>query len=122
MNKRQRLRGLHGLAAGLLMLAGPQIVQAAQPLWGYGVRTCDDYLAAVEARDQGDAAEYQRYEDWLTGFISGLNLAIGEDSLAGSGIETAMRRTREACEGRGPGVSDFFNAAMELVRNLRSLR
>jgi hypothetical protein len=104
------------------MLAGLQYAQAAQPLWGYGVRSCNAFVAAAEAQDRGDAAEYQRYEDWLTGFISGINLAIGEDALAGSGIETAMRRTRSYCEREGEGDQDFFNAAMELVRSLRSLR
>ncbi len=122
MKKRRQSWGLYGLTGGVLMLAGVQVGQAAQPLWGYGVRSCDNFLAAVKARDEGEAAEYQRYEDWLTGFISGLNLAIGEDTLAGSGIETAMRRTQSACERPGEGGKDFFNAAMALVRSLRSLR
>jgi hypothetical protein len=104
------------------MLAGAHYAQAAQPLWGYGVRSCDAFVAAAKAQDEGDAAEYQRYEDWLTGFVSGINLAIGEDALAGSGIETAMRRTRSYCERKEKGGEDFFNAAMELVRSLRSLR
>jgi hypothetical protein len=104
------------------MLAGFPSAQAAQPLWGYGVRSCDAFVAAAKAQDTGDAAEYQRYEDWLTGFVSGLNLAIGEDALVGSGIETAMSRARSYCEAKGKGKEDFFNAAMELVRSLRSLR
>jgi len=91
-----------------------------QVLWGYGVRGCSDFLAAKAARDGGDPAEYQRYEDWLTGFISGLNLALGEDVLRGSGIEAAMHRAGAECEAKPD--DDFFNAAMRFVRTLSTLR
>jgi hypothetical protein len=91
-----------------------------RPLWGYGVRGCADVLLAFDAKDAGDAAEFQRYEDWLTGFISGLNLATGEDVLRGSGIESAMRRNRAYCKGNKD--QDFFNATMDFVRSLTSLK
>jgi hypothetical protein len=95
--------------------------QAAEPLlWGYGVRSCADYLSACEADESGDGLEYQRYEDWLTGLVSGLNLATGEDMLRGSGIDSAMRRTRAHCKGHPK--DDFFNAAMDFVRTLSSLK
>jgi hypothetical protein len=92
----------------------------AQPLWGYGVRGCEAYLEAAASADAGDAAELQRYEDWLTGFVSGLNLAVGEDVLRGSGLDKAMRATRNHC--RDNGEQDFFNAAMEHVRSLTRRR
>jgi len=96
----------------------------AQPLnpslWGYGVRSCTDYEQASAAADAGDPAEYQRYQDWVTGFISGLNLALDEDVLSGSGIETLMRRTLSHCKAHP--TDDFFTASMELVRLLSSLR
>ena len=99
----------------------PAAAQAdKQVLWGYGVRTCADFESAAETADAGDFAEYQRYEDWLTGFISGLNLAMGIDALSGSGIDTAMIRTRKQC-GEHPS-DDFFNAAMRFVRTLSTLR
>ncbi len=63
---------------------------AEQVLWGYGVRGCDDYIAAAKAADAGDAAELGR-------FISGLNLALGEDVLRGSGLGTAMTAARDYC-------------------------
>jgi hypothetical protein len=111
------------LAAGALactMLFQPQLAKAAeQTLWGYGVRSCDSYLEADTAREAGDASEFQRYEDWLTGFISGLNLATGEDVLRGSGIESAMRRAGAYCKGNPD--SDFFNATMDFVRMLTSI-
>jgi hypothetical protein len=91
-----------------------------QVLWGYGVRGCADFTAAAVQADAGDFAEYQRYEDWLTGLISGLNLATGTDVLSGSGIETAMRRTRRQCEEHPQ--DDFFNASMRFVRSLSTLR
>ena len=95
---------------------------AASPptLWGYGVLSCADYLSACEAADAGDAADYQRYEDWLTGFVSGLNLALDEDLLSGAGIEAAMRRTRAHCEGNP--ADDFFTATMDFVQLLTSVR
>jgi len=96
----------------------------AQPLnpslWGYGVRSCTDYEQASAAADAGEPAEYQRYQDWVTGFISGLNLALDEDVLSGSGIETLMRRTLSHCKAHP--TDDFFTASMELVRLLSSLR
>lgn len=104
---------------GSLSLSTP--IPAATPvLWGYGVRSCGDYLAAVKAEAEGDATELQRYEDWLTGFISGLNLSLGQDVLSGSGLTSAMARTQAACE-KNPR-QDFFNATIELVRTLEELR
>jgi hypothetical protein len=105
------------LCAGLMQTPA---TAAERPLWGYGVRSCTDYLLACEAEEAGDAAEFQRYEDWLTGFISGINLATGEDALRGSGIESAMRRTRAHCKGHKD--DDFFNATMDFVRSLSSLK
>jgi hypothetical protein len=93
---------------------------AGQPLWGYGVSGCEQYLKAADAADNGDGAEMQRYEDWLGGFFSALNLALGEDVLRGSGVRSAMRGTREYC--RTHGGQDVFNAAMDHVRSLSSLR
>ena len=106
------------ILCGSLLL--PAASAAERPLWGYGVRSCGDYLLACEAEEAGDAAEFQRYEDWLTGFITGLNLATGEDALRGSGIESAMRRTRAHCKGHKD--DDFFNATMDFVRSLSSLK
>ncbi len=91
-----------------------------RPLWGYGVRSCKAYLDAALAMDDGDAGEYVRYEDWITGFVSGLNLALGDDTLSGSDIDTAMHRTRAYCKDNQD--KDFFNAAMDLVRSMGSPR
>lgn len=107
-------------AALLLALHAAPAATAEQVLWGYGVRGCDDYVAAAKAADDGAAGELGRFEDWLAGFVSGLNLALGEDVLRGSGLGTALNAAREYCaENTG---QDFFNAAMDHVRNLASLR
>lgn len=89
-------------------------------LWGYGVRSCTEYEQASAAADAGDPAEYQRYQDWAAGFVSGLSLALDEDVLSGSAIETLMRRTLNHCKAHPS--DDFFTASMNLVRVLSSLR
>jgi hypothetical protein len=92
------------------------------PLWGYGVKSCDDYLRAAKGWDAGvdvQMAQYRRYEDWLTGFISGLNLATGQDVLKGVTIKAAMQRNRAYCGGHLN--KDFFTATMEFVRMLSRL-
>jgi hypothetical protein len=108
------------LLALLLALHPAPAAAAERVLWGYGVRGCDDYIAAAKAADAGNAAELGRFEDWLAGFISGLNLAVAEDVLRGSGLGTAMTAAREYCTDNTG--QDFFNAAMDHVRNLASLR
>jgi len=116
----KRMRARIGTFSVLLALCLSATAPAAERnLWGYGVRGCDAYLTAVKDADAGNAAELTRYEDWLTGFISALNLALGEDVLRGSGLEAAMRRTRDYCAKHGD--KDFFNAAMDHVRGLSSL-
>ncbi len=106
----------------VLLLAGSSHgAFALKPtLWGSGVRGCAEYAQASTAADAGEPAEYQRYQDWASGFVSGLNLALDEDVLSGSGIDTLMRRTLDHCKAN-PG-DDFFTASMDVVRLLSSLR
>jgi hypothetical protein len=113
-----------GVCAGLVMatlLSGaPRLsAEALPPLWGYGVKTCESYLSAAEGADP-QVGEYRRYEDWLTGFVSGLNLATGQDVLLGADVGSAMRRIRAYC--RGHAQEDFFTATMDLIRMLNRLR
>jgi hypothetical protein len=93
------------------------------PVWGYGVKTCAAFVKAADGRDQGvelQRWEYRRYQDWLTGFVTGLNLATGADVLVGAEIDGAMERILADC--RGNEQQDFFGAAMDLVRMLSGLR
>ena len=93
------------------------------PIWGYGVKSCTTFLAAADGRVAGDALqdlEFQRYEDWLTGFITGLNLAMGKDVLVGADINGALKRIHAYCQGHGK--EDVFTATMDLVRMLGRLK
>jgi hypothetical protein len=93
------------------------------PIWGYGVKTCATFVAAAEGRDSGDALqdlELQRYEDWLTGFITGLNLSMGKDVLVGADINGALKRIQAYCQGHPK--EDVFTATMDLVRMLARLK
>jgi hypothetical protein len=94
----------------------------AGELLGYGVRSCEDYQKAHAGWEKNDAKavlEYFHYQDWLAGFISGLNYASGDDQLRGVGIPGVMRRNLIHCEER-PG-DDFFTATMVLLRGLKEL-
>jgi len=111
------------MAAASLMATGAAGAEKLPPLWGYGVKSCDAYLSAADGNEKGDELqvwEYRRYEDWLTGFISGLNLATGKDVLVGADIGSAMQRIRAWCGGHKK--EDFFNGTMDLVRMLSGLR
>jgi hypothetical protein len=103
--------------------AGGVQAERLPPLWGYGIKSCNDFLGAAEGDEKGVeqfVLEYGRYEDWLSGFISGLNLATGKDVLRGADIETALRRIDAYCGGHRS--EDFFTASMDLVRMLSGLR
>ena len=93
------------------------------PIWGYGVKSCTTFLAAADGREAGVALqdlEFQRYEDWLTGFITGLNLSMGKDVLVGADINGALKRIHAYCQGHGK--EDVFTATMDLVRMLGRLK
>jgi hypothetical protein len=107
------------------LLCAPPLLRAEKmpPLWGYGIKSCADFLGSAQGRDDTvdrQSAEYRRYQDWLTGFISGLNLATGQDVLKGADVDSAMRRIRAHCGGHRK--DDFFTATMDLVRMLSGLR
>ena len=111
------------LLAALVCVPGSAWADKLPPVWGYGVKTCSAFAATAEGRDQGaelDQGEYRRYQDWLTGMITGLNLATGRDVLVGADIDAALRRVRAYCAGKPD--DDFFAATMDLVRMLSGLR
>jgi len=97
---------------------------AEQPqLWGYGVQGCEHFLETWQANENADAEgvlEMRRFEDWLTGLVSGLSLATGEDVLRGADIPTALRRIHFHCKSHQE--DDFFNASMEMIRVLSLVR
>lgn len=112
------------LSSSIVLCAAPALsADKLPPIWGYGVQPCTSFVAAADGRDQGidlQDWEYRRYQDWLTGFVTGLNLATGQDVLVGADIDAAMRRIRAYC--RGHEEDDFFASAMDLIRMLSGLR
>ena len=106
-----------GLILLLLALSAPAQAEKLPPIWGYGVQSCTAFLQAAEEKAQG--REYQRYEDWLTGLITGLNLATGQDVLIGLNMKSALQRIQVHCQGHKE--QDFFNAAMDLIRTISKL-
>lgn len=91
-------------------------------LLGYGVRPCEDYLKVYRGWEKGEpeaVAEYYRYQDWLSGLISGLNFATGDDQLRGVGLEGVLRRNRIHCQEQMN--DDFFTATMTLLKGLKTL-
>lgn len=106
-----------------LLITTPLQAAEMPPLWGYGVRSCDHYALAWNGREkgiEGKIAEYRRYQDWLAGFVSGVNLATGQDVLVGVTIESALRRIHLYCDEHRK--ADFFTATMDLVRLLSQLK
>lgn len=111
------------LAYGLLLALPCAGAEKLPPIWGYGVQTCAAFLSVADGMDQGvdlQRWEYRRYRDWLAGFVTGLNLATGQDVLVGVELEAAMSRIQAHC--RGNQQEDFFSAAMDLVRMLSGLK
>ena len=111
------------LVIGLMLVLFSLPAFAEKPqLLGYGVHSCTDFRRAYYGRQKGEEkhiAEYLRYRDWLTGFLSGLSLAVGEDVLRGVDVEGVMRRNNLYCEEHTE--SDFFNATMKLLETLKAL-
>lgn len=108
------------LLGALLALASALAHAESPQLLGYGVRSCDEYRKAFAGWEKGEEeaiAEYLRYEDWLSGFVSGMSLATGDDVLQGGGVEGAMRRNLLYCVENTE--SDFFNATLDLLEFLR---
>ncbi|MGQ9659923.1 MAG: hypothetical protein ACUVQI_07375 [Thermochromatium sp.] len=92
---------------------------AVPALWGQGAKHCAAYLAVLprpgvppEIADE----EYRLYRQWLAGLVTGLNLAVGRDVLAGGDLEAAMQRIGALCEQRPQ--DDFFNVSLHLIRAL----
>jgi len=111
-------RGLRGLVLSLLV-TNPAWGAEAPALWGYGVKTCADFVAVAPApsaaTDLGGEG-FLRYREWLAGLVTGLNLATGRDVLAGAELDAALARIRVHCV--GAPKDDFFNASLALFRSI----
>lgn len=86
------------------------------------MKSCEEYRKAYKGWEKEEAAaviEYQRFSDWLTGFVSGMGLATGADVMRGISIDSILRRNQVFCTENTE--SDFFNATMELLKELKKL-
>ena len=110
------------LLLALLQLCLATAYAAPPQVLGYGVKSCEVYLQAYEGWDAGleeQIEQYLHYRDWLTGFVSGLNLAMSKDALHGVEIPGAMRRIQLYCDEQL--TDDFFTASMSLIKLLSKL-
>jgi len=106
----------------LLQLCLAPVFAAPPQVLGYGVKPCEAYLEAYEGWDAGleeQIEQYLHYRGWLTGFVSGLNLAMGKDVLQGVEVSGAMRRIQLYCDEKP--TDDFFTASMSLIKLLSKL-
>lgn len=104
------------LLSGLALLSQAQ----AAPLFGHGARSCEDYLATWRGWDKNEVkevAEMYRYEDWIAGFVSGLNLTTGDDQLLGLGVDSVLRRNQIYCDEHPK--DDFATATTAFIRSLK---
>lgn len=109
----------------LLLLSANLSLRAEEPLQvrGYGVKLCEQYLLTYrgwEAGEEEQIVDYLRYSEWLSGLATGLSLAMNIDVMHGVEIKGALRRIQADCE-EYP-TKDFFNASMEFLGTLKTLR
>jgi hypothetical protein len=109
---------LLALGLGLAPATSEWAAAEAPTLWGYGVKSCRDFVAAAPAAGAEAAVneEFLRYREWLAGLVSGLNLATGLDVLKGAELGSALTRIRAHCQDQPQ--DDFFNASLALVKSL----
>jgi hypothetical protein len=118
-------------AAGLALSVSLPVRAAESPaerlampaLWGQGAKSCAAYLSSRPGpgTPAGIASEeYRLYRQWLAGLVTGLNLAVGRDVLAGGELDAAMLRIGALCEKQPQ--EDFFNTSLRLIRSLGQLQ
>ena len=109
----------------LLLSAAPSWSQNAS-LYGYGVRSCDDLVASAKQweaesdKEDAGALAYVQLREWMSGFISGLSLALGNDVTRGAGVEGMIRQVVKQCTDRRQ--SDVFTTTMELIKKRGGLQ
>ncbi len=110
-------------AAPLLAAEPANLAPGVPALWGYGMKSCGEFLAAAppDALSLPLAGEeYRRYQEWLAGLVTGLNLTTGRDVLRDAELTAAMVRIRALCAAHPD--DDFFNASVRLIRALGQLK
>ncbi len=103
----------------ILLSILPVSGQEKPQVWGYGVKSCQDYTATLDSGGRLNpemSVEYYQYQAWLEGLITGLSLATASDMLQGVGMESAMQRIGVYCDDHRS--ADFFQASMNLLKSL----
>jgi hypothetical protein len=106
-------------ACSLAVASAPAFPGSPGGLIGEGVKRCETLNAALRGASKGeDRAVYQlrRFEDWTAGFVSGLNLAAGEDFSHGVDIPGIVRRVGVHCEDHP--TDDVFTALRLVLKAL----
>lgn len=99
--------------------AATSVAPSTPKVWGYGVKTCADFVTVSKGFDSGsmrEVAVYLQYREWFSGLATGLSLATANNVLEGADIKAAMHRLRLHCEERPQ--DDFFQAATTYLRLL----
>lgn len=102
-------------------LALPALAGESGGLVGVGVKRCEALTVAARGADRGEdegVLELRRYSDWVGGFVSGLNLATGEDLLRNLQLAGAMRRVALHCADHPD--EDVFTAVQTVLRGLQA--
>lgn len=95
------------------------IPDAPGGLIGEGVRRCETLNAALRGASKGEdraVLQLRRFEDWTAGFVSGVNLATGEDFSRGVDIAGIVRRIGVHCEDHP--TDDVFTALRMVLKAL----
>ena len=103
-----------------LLLSSADVSSAV--MQGYGVKSCHEFLAnqaLVEKNDVNAIVDDLRYRSWLSGFVSGINLATDDDVLRGVTIDSAMRRIAIVCDEKAR--YSFRESSMDFLEQLRAL-
>jgi hypothetical protein len=101
--------------------AATTVAPGTPKVWGYGVKSCADFVTISKGFESGNRAEvieYLRFREWFSGMVTGLSLASGSNVLKGAEIEGAMRRLLQHCEEQPR--NDFFQASTSYLRLLSS--
>ncbi len=109
------------LLVACFLAAAPALAIPDSPggLIGEGVKRCEALNAALRGVSKGEdraALQLRRFEDWTAGFVSGVNLATGEDFSRGVDIPGIVRRIGVHCEDHP--TDDVFTALRLVLKAL----
>ena len=111
------------IAMLLFFVSSVSVAENSPEVLGYGVKSCSAYLDTYARQKKGEdiaILEYLRYQDWVTGLVTGLSLATAMNVLGDVDVESVMRRVQIECEEHPD--EDFFTATTKLIKQISSLK